>query len=81
MTKADVLCEEAIVKVYSEGNYQELPGWDSVHLDGNKEKLHPNLENFVSRVEEYVGVPVIGLGTGPDRADFHWRQEAPDFWA
>jgi len=81
LTKADVLCDEPVVNVWADGKYTEFKGWTSVYKEGSKDTLSPELEAYVKHIEDYVGVPVMGLGTGPDRADFVWRKETPDFWA
>lgn len=80
MTKADVLCEEKEVKLLANGEYRTFKGWDAVYADGDNKKLNSELAAYVDFVEEFIGIPVVGLGTGPDRADFHWRHEVADFW-
>jgi adenylosuccinate synthase len=77
LTKADILSGESQVGLWINGALEMVQGWPSV-MDGNK--LHSNFEQFVKRVESHVGVPVLAVGTGPDRADLHFRYESKDFW-
>jgi len=51
-------------------NYTELPGWTEV-ITGVSEfsKLPINAQSYVQFIEEYLGVPVTMIGTGPDNAD------------
>ena len=48
--------------------YEELPGWDN---DITKAKsltdLPENARNFLRKVEELVGVPLVTVSVGPDR--------------
>jgi len=72
LTKADILCGLPEVKVRVGGSdthpeYQALPGWET--LDA------PEFEGFVRFIEDFVGVPVWGISTGPERAD--WRERTP----
>lgn len=81
LTKADVLSGEPQVGVLFDGKLHLFEGWPSIkEADG---KLHPRFEEFVAKVESFVGVPVWAVGTGPDRADLVWRgvpDSGPDFW-
>ena len=77
LSKADVLTGESEVKAYANGKWESFAGWTEMKKgDG----LSSNLEAFVSRIESFVGVPVVAVGTGTDRTDLHWRQPRPDFW-
>jgi adenylosuccinate synthase len=84
LTKSDVLSGEPEVGVLFDGRLNLLPGWPAVTLD-DKKTLHPNFEAFIAKIESFVGVPVIAMGTGPDRADILWRganvpASGPEFW-
>jgi adenylosuccinate synthase len=81
LTKADVLTGEESVKVWSKDSYKTFPCWKNIYKNDSNTQLSDELESYVSYIEKEVGVPVIGLGTGPDRADFYWRGATPDFWA
>jgi adenylosuccinate synthase len=80
LTKADVLTGEPIIKAWNNGEYVEFPCWKSIYKDDSNTELSAELESYVSFIEKQVGVPVVGMGTGPDRADFFWRGKTPDFW-
>jgi len=52
----------------AEAVYEELPGW-SEKLDHLRswDDLPPRARTYVKRVEQLVGVPVVGLSVGADR--------------
>lgn len=79
LSKADVLMAEKEVKVWAGGKLETFAGWDSMNSADGK-TLSTNLESFVSRIESFVGVPIIAVGTGTDRSDLFWRHPRPDFW-
>jgi adenylosuccinate synthase len=81
LTKADVLSGEPTVKLFVKGEYREFPCWKSIYKESSPEVLSEELEAYVAFIEKEIGVPIVGLGTGPDRADFHWRGEMPNFWS
>jgi adenylosuccinate synthase len=81
LTKADVLNGEETVKVWNKDSYKSFPCWKQIYKNDSKTQLSDELEAYVAYIEKEVGVPVIGVGTGPDRADFFWRGAIPDFWA
>ena len=81
LTKADILTGEPVVKAYNKGSFKEFPCWKSIFNDGAKTVLNAELETYLAYVESEVGVPIVGVGTGADRSDFHWRGTTPDFWA
>jgi len=81
LTKADVLTGEDTVKVLANGEYRSFPCWKDIYKDDSKTQLSVELEAYVAFIEKEIGIPVVGMGTGPDRADFFWRGETPDFWA
>lgn len=78
MTKADVLLGEKEVFALINGKLESFAGWSSM-LEG--EILHPRFEAFASQIEEYIGAPIVAVGTGPDRKEIHWRHPIADFWA
>ncbi|HAR41987.1 MAG TPA: adenylosuccinate synthase [Bdellovibrionales bacterium] len=51
--------------------YETIPGWG--HYDAAKIKslreLPAELQNFITRIEKFVGVPVVLLSTGPGREE------------
>ena len=48
--------------------YEELPGWtEDISGVRSREDLPPAARKYVSRVEEWVGVPVTFIGVGPER--------------
>jgi adenylosuccinate synthase len=52
----------------AEAVYEELPGWkEKLEELRTWDDLPPNARTYVKRVEELVGVPVIGLSVGADR--------------
>ncbi len=78
LTKADVLMKEAQVFALFNGKLESFAGWTSMTVD---DKMHPNLEKFIQAVEAFTKIPVVAVGTGPDRADLFWRKEVKDFWS
>lgn len=83
LTKSDILLQESKVSAFMNGKLESFDGWDSMFTNAKEGEgqLHPNLEKFILAIESFVGIPVIAVGTGPDRADLHWRRPLPDFWA
>lgn len=79
LTKADVLCGEKEVKLYRDGKEVSFPGWSTELVKGNA--LVPEAENFVKFIEDFVGVPVLAVGTGADRSGLFWRKRPSDFWS
>lgn len=79
LTKADVLCGEKEVKLYQNGKFVSYPGWGKEVLAGNT--LVPELENFLKAIEDFVGVPILAVGTGADRSGLFWRKRPDDFWS
>lgn len=78
LTKADVLMAEAKVYAQIAGKLEAFAGWPTM-VQG--EALHPNLEKFIQVIESKVQIPVVAVGTGPDRADLFWRRKLTDFWS
>lgn len=81
LTKADVLNGEETVKVLNNNEEHSFACWKQIYKDDSKTQLSHELETYVAYIEKEIGVPIVGLGTGPDRADFYWRGKTPDFWA
>ena len=77
LTKADILMGEAQVMAQFNGKLESFEGWSKM-VDGGK--LHPNLEKYILAIEVHVGIPVVAVGTGPDREDLFFRKEVKDFW-
>ncbi len=48
--------------------YEEMPGWET-SLSGvtNWKKLPQSARDYIQRIEELTGIPVIFISTGPDR--------------
>ncbi len=80
MTKADILSGEKEVKVYSKGVYKSFPGWKTIYDGASKDKLVPELANYIKYIEDFVGVPVAAIGTGADRNELFWPHGPVDFW-
>lgn len=48
--------------------FEEMPGWDDTTVGiRNRDELPQNALNYLSRLEEVVGVPVHIISTGPER--------------
>lgn len=49
--------------------YEELPGWKGQDISGCRtfEELPENAQNYVTHLEELVGVPMSIIAVGPDR--------------
>ena len=55
--------------------YEELPGWtEKVDHLRTWDDLPPNARAYVKRVEELVGVKVIGVSVGADRGETILRE-------
>ncbi|MEN3041428.1 MAG: adenylosuccinate synthetase [Bacteroidia bacterium] len=72
LTKADVLCGLPTVKVRIGGSddspeYAALPGWQTLQ--------DPSFHSFIEYIENFLGVPVWGISTGPARE--HWYVRTP----
>lgn len=57
--------------------YETMTGWEE-EIDGVKEYelLPENAQKYVERLEEYIGVPVTVIGTGPERNEAIIRGES-----
>lgn len=50
--------------------YESMPGWDqSTFGVQTLEALPENARNYISRIEELIGIPVDIISTGPDRVE------------
>ncbi len=49
--------------------YLELPGWGDLSGAKRREDLPKSLQAYLELIEEYTGVPVVLLSTGPKRED------------
>lgn len=50
--------------------YETLPGWKmDISKIKNPKELPENLKNYLSRVEELSGLPIVMLSTSPERED------------
>ena len=56
--------------------YETLPGWLS-DTKGAKDPsaLPPRAKDYIRFIEDFVGVPVIMLSTGPKREEYLWLKE------
>jgi len=55
--------------------YETLPGWNEDLTEVNKfEDLPANAQNYVRRIEEYIGKPITFVGVGPKRSQTIFRQ-------
>ena len=82
LTKADILSGEKQVFLQHKGKLKAFEGWSQV-LDTDsrgKKSMNENFEAYVKFVEDQVGIPIVAVGTGPDRADVFWRKPGLDFW-
>lgn len=77
LTKGDILCGEAHVYAQINGKLEAFDGWSKME---EGQALHPNLEKFVLAIEARVGIPVIAVGTGPDREALFFRKPVKDYW-
>ena len=48
--------------------YERMPGWDE-DITGvrRREDLPQTAQTYISRIEDWVGVPVTFIGVGPER--------------
>lgn len=53
--------------------YKEFDGWDK-DITGVQDiaKLPKNARAFINAIEKFIGVPIIGIGTGPHPEDMIW---------
>jgi adenylosuccinate synthase len=53
--------------------YEDIPGWGHLQVD---EPLPDTLQHYIARIEAAVGVPIILVSLGPDRAETVLRDAA-----
>lgn len=52
-------------------HYESLPGWtDSISGCQEFSELPQNAQSYVRRIEEWLGLKICSIGTGPKNADF-----------
>ena len=61
------------VKVFVEGSYVELDGWDHSKGIQHYDNLDVNLKSYISFIEHFSGVKVTLISTGADRNDLVHR--------
>ncbi len=55
--------------------YETVPGWSEDLTEVNNfEDLPANAQNYVHRIEEYIGKPITFVGVGPKRSQTIFRQ-------
>jgi len=55
--------------------YETMPGWSEDLTEVNSfEDLPLNAQNYVRRIEEYIGKPITFVGVGPKRSQTIFRQ-------
>lgn len=66
---ADMPADSSVIE-RCQPEYTEFDGWDE-DISGvtNFSKLPKNAQKYIEFIENYVGVPVTMIGTGPDNAD------------
>lgn len=48
--------------------YESLPGWETeIPVQGKREELPKNAQNFLKRIEECSGIKILEIGSGVDR--------------
>jgi len=51
--------------------YETLPGWrESTKGLTDVSKLPPNAKRYLEFIENYIGVPIVMLSTGPQRHEY-----------
>jgi adenylosuccinate synthase len=54
--------------------YETMPGWSEDLTEAKSfEDLPPNAQNYVRRIEEYIGKPITFVGVGPKRSQTIFR--------
>jgi adenylosuccinate synthase len=55
--------------------YETLPGWsEELTQASDFEDLPVNAQNYVHKVEEYIGKPITFIGVGPKRSQTIFRK-------
>ena len=56
--------------------YEEFPGWnEEVEGATSLEQLPQNCKNYIDFIEDYLGVPIGMISTGPKRRDIIFKEE------
>lgn len=55
--------------------YETLEGWPSLRGIRKESELPKSAQFFIRRIENFVGVPISLLSTGPDRDEMIIRQK------
>jgi adenylosuccinate synthase len=50
-----------------EVEYERLEAWPSLHGITEESKLPKEAQSFISRIEDYLKIPIVMISTGPDR--------------
>jgi len=57
------------------GSYEELPGWDEdIGACRSYEELPQTAKDYLAFIEDFVGVPIALLGTGPANEQVIWTE-------
>lgn len=55
--------------------YETVPGWEEELTEvGDFRDLPANAQDYVRRIEEYIGVPITAVGVGPKRSQTIFRR-------
>ncbi|MDN5248103.1 MAG: adenylosuccinate synthase [Wolbachia endosymbiont of Tyrophagus putrescentiae] len=66
----DYLPASCAIQEKLEPIYEVLPGWkENTKGKQNADELPINLMKYINRIEEFIGVPVHSISTGPKRED------------
>jgi len=64
-----------------EAIYEEMPGWnESTAGVTDFEALPQNAQNYLERIAELTGIPIVLISTGPKRADTIFQDSFKVFW-
>jgi adenylosuccinate synthase len=59
------------------GSYTELPGWhEDISRARNIEDLPQTARDYLTFIEDFLGVPVVLIGVGPGRDQMIWTEAA-----
>ena len=78
ITKSDVLAGEEKVYVKRNGELIAYDGWEAT-LDA-QDNLSPNLEKYLSMIEDFLDTKITLVGTGTDRASLIQRNAVNPLW-
>ncbi len=77
ITKSDILSGEEKVILKRNNELVECAGWEKTE---EGEKLTPQLDKYLTLIEEFVGVKITLVGTGSDRKSLFQRQKLGEIW-